>query len=155
LLALPAVSAIINKEGGKMKGSHKLAWASTALGLALVAALPSGIAQHPGPTEDKGLTAMQLVVIDLGPEIPGMTGRQLRMRKITIDPGGVTAAHVHKERPAIDYVLQGTIVDHRGNEAKEYGPGTTIVETEGTMHWLENKGTNPAVEISADILKQP
>ena len=39
--------------------------------------------------ETKGVTVKLLATLDLGPEIEGMTGRQLRMRMVTIDPGGV------------------------------------------------------------------
>lgn len=111
-------------------------------------------AQTP-PKENKGVETVQLTVIDLGPELPGMTGRGLRMRRITVAPGGVIGLHDHVERPAIDYIMQGSLVDHRGAEAKEYGPGMTIFETTKTVHWLENKGTTPAVFVTSDILKQP
>ena len=126
-----------------------------AVGMGLVVGWGSGLAQQSAPTETKGVTVKQLDTIDLGPEIQGMTGRQFRMRLITVEPGGVLAIHDHKDRPAIDYVIQGTLVDHRGADAKEYGPGTTIFETKETVHWVENKGTNSAVVVSADILKQP
>ena len=39
--------------------------------------------------ETKGVTVKLLTTVDLGPEIEGMAGRQLRMRMVTIEPGGV------------------------------------------------------------------
>jgi hypothetical protein len=39
--------------------------------------------------ETKGVTVKLLAAVDLGPEIEGMEGRQLRMRMVTIEPGGV------------------------------------------------------------------
>jgi len=39
--------------------------------------------------ETRGVTAELLTTLDLGPEIEGMAGRQLRMRMVTIEPGGV------------------------------------------------------------------
>ena len=39
--------------------------------------------------ETKGVTVKLLATVDLGPEIAGMAGRQLRMRMVTIEPGGV------------------------------------------------------------------
>jgi len=39
--------------------------------------------------ETKGVTVKLLGTVDLGPEIEGMVGRQLRMRMGTIEPGGV------------------------------------------------------------------
>ena len=41
--------------------------------------------------ETKGVTAELLATVDLGPEIEGMAGRQLRMRMVTIEPGGASA----------------------------------------------------------------
>ena len=138
-----------------MNGTQKLALASAVAGVALIVGLQSGIAQQAAPTQTKGVTIKQLDTIDLGPEIQGMTGRQFRMRLITVEPGGVLGLHDHKDRPAIDYVIQGTLTDHRGADAKDYGPGTSIFETTQVVHWVENKGTTPAVVVSADILKQP
>lgn len=138
-----------------MNGKQKLALVSAVAGVAIVVGLQSGIAQQTAPTQNKGVTIKQLDTIDLGPEIQGMTGRQFRMRLITVEPGGVLGLHDHKDRPAIDYMIQGTLTDHRGADMKDYGPGTSIFETTQVVHWVENKGTTPAVLVSADILKQP
>ena len=102
-----------------------------------------------------GVTTNSLATVDLGPEIDGMEGRQLRMRMVTIEPGGVFGPiHDHKGRPGIVYILQGTITDHRNGIATEYGPGVGWPEDRNTKHWLENRGTIPAVEISVDIVSQ-
>ena len=104
------------------------------------------------PPETRGVTVEHLAALDLGPEIEGMAGRQLRMRMFTIEPGGVLGPmHDHKDRPGLVYILQGTITDHRDGVATDYGPGVGWPEDKHTMHWLENKGTTPAVEISIDI----
>jgi quercetin dioxygenase-like cupin family protein len=105
--------------------------------------------------ETKGVIVRQLAALDLGPEIEGMAGRQLRMRMVTIEPGGVFGPiHDHKDRPGMVYILQGTITDHRNGLAKEYGPGAGWPEYKNTTHWLENRGTTVAVEISVDIFRQ-
>ena len=105
--------------------------------------------------ETKGVTVKLLSTVDLGPEIEGMAGRQLRMRMVTIEPGGVFGPiHDHKDRPGTVYVLQGTITDHRNGVATDYGPGVGWPEDRNTTHWLENRGTVPAVEISVDIVRQ-
>lgn len=52
------------------------------------------------------------------------------------------------------WVLQGTITDHRDGVATGYGPGVGWPEYRGTLHWLENRGTVPAVEISVDIVNR-
>lgn len=106
--------------------------------------------------ETKGVAVQLLATVDLGPEIDGMTGRQLRMRMVTIEPGGVLGpVHEHTDRPGMVYVLQGTITDHRNGVSTEYGPGLGWPEDKHTTHWLENRGTTAAVEISVDIVRQP
>ena len=105
--------------------------------------------------EIKGVAVELLATVDLGPEIGGMAGRQLRMRRVTIAPGGVFGPiHDHTGRPVVVNILQGTITDHRGGVATDYGPGVGWPEDRNTLHWLENRGTIPAVEISVDIVSQ-
>jgi quercetin dioxygenase-like cupin family protein len=106
--------------------------------------------------ETRGVTVTLLAALDLAAEIEGMAGRQLRMRMVTIEPGGVFGPiHDHKDRPGMVYILQGTITDHRDGVSTEYGPGVGWPEDKNTKHWLENRGTTPAVEISVDIVTQP
>lgn len=109
--------------------------------------------ERPAPST-RGVTVDLLAVVDLGPEIAGLEGRQLRMRKVTIAPGGVFGPlHDHVDRPGTVFILEGTITDHRGGVATDYGPGPGWPEDRHTLHWLENRGTVPAVEISVDIVR--
>ena len=105
--------------------------------------------------ETKGVTTALLTTVDLGPEIAGMERRQFRMRMVTIEPGGMIGPiHDHKDRPGIVYILQGTITDHRDGVDTDYGPGVGWPEDRHTNHWIENRGTIPALEISVDIVRQ-
>ena len=105
--------------------------------------------------ETQGVTAELLATVDLGPEIDGFAGREFRMRKFTFAPGAVFGPmHGHKGRPGIVFILQGTITDHRNGLATDYGPGLGWPEDRNTTHWLENRGSTPAVEISVDIVMQ-
>ena len=105
--------------------------------------------------ETKGVAVELLAAVDLAREINGMERRQLRMRMVTIQPGGVFGPiHDHKERPGTVYILQGTITDHRDGGTKDYGPGPGWPEDRNTTHWLENRGSIAAVEISVDIVTQ-
>lgn len=105
--------------------------------------------------ETRGVMVELLSVVDLGPEVKGMEGCELRMRKVTIEPGGVFGPiHNHIGRPGTVYILQGTITDHRDGIAKEYGPGLGWPEDKATTHWLENRGATQAVEISVDIIRK-
>ncbi|WP_448683850.1 cupin [Pseudomonas nicosulfuronedens] len=104
--------------------------------------------------ETRGVTVELLSSVDLGPEIEGMAGRQLRMRRVTIAPGGVFGpVHDHVGRPGTVFILQGTITDHRNGIATDYGPGVGWPEDHDTTHWLENRGSVTAVEISVDIVR--
>ena len=113
------------------------------------------MSKNPVAPETRGVAVKLLSTVDLGPEIEGMAGRQLRMRLVTIEPGGVFGPiHDHRDRPGTVYVLQGTITDHRDGVATDYGPGAGWPEDRNTTHWLENRGTIPAVEISVDIVRR-
>lgn len=104
--------------------------------------------------QTRGVTVDLLATVDLGPEIDGLQGYQLRMRKVTIEPGGVFGPiHDHRGRPGTVCVLQGTITDHRDGVATDYGPGPGWPEDRNTLHWLENKGSIAAVEISVDVVR--
>lgn len=106
--------------------------------------------------QTQGVSVTLLAALALGAEIEGMAGRQLRMRMVTMEPGGVFGPlHDHRDRPGMVYILQGTITDHRNGVATEYGPGLGWPEDKDTLHWLENRGTTPAVEISVDIVRLP
>ena len=106
--------------------------------------------------ESRGVTVEPLASMDLGPEIEGMAGRDLRMRLVTMEPGAVFGPkHDHRDRPGVVYVLQGTITDHRDGTTTEYGPGPGWPEDRNTLHWLENRGPVAAVEVSIDIIRSP
>ncbi len=105
--------------------------------------------------ETNGVDAEVLATIDLGPEIAGMDGLQLRMRKFTFAPGAVFGpVHDHVGRPGTVFVLEGTITDHRDGTATDYGPGLGWPEDRNTVHWLENRGSVPALEISIDVVQE-
>ena len=105
--------------------------------------------------ETRGVAVKDLTTVDLAGEIEGMEGRHLRMRMVTIEPGGIVGPiHDHEGRPGTVYILQGTITDHRNGVATDYGPGVGWPEDRNTNHWLENRGTISAVEISVDIVRQ-
>ncbi len=103
--------------------------------------------------ETRGVVVELLGEVDLGPEIEGMADRRLRMRRITFEPGAIFGpVHDHADRPGMVFVLAGTITDHRDGVDTEYGPGLGWPEDRATLHWLENRGATPAVEISVDIV---
>jgi quercetin dioxygenase-like cupin family protein len=110
---------------------------------------------HEAVPETRGVAMELLAAIDLGPQVEAMAGWVLRTRKFTIEPGGVFGPlHDHIGRPGSVYVLEGVITDHRDGIATDYGPGLGWTEDRNTLHWLENRGTVPAVEVSVDVIRQ-
>jgi quercetin dioxygenase-like cupin family protein len=105
--------------------------------------------------ETSGITIELLETVDLADEIDGMAGFELRMRKVTMEPGAVFGPlHDHVGRPGTVFILEGTITDHRDGVETDFGPGLGWPEDRNTLHWLENKGPVPAIEISVDIVRR-
>ena len=128
---------------------------SCVLSLAVAFGIGTAVGQQAPPKENKGLAVDKTATIDLGGEIEGMQGRQLRLRVLKLDPGGVIGVHSHKDRPTVAYVLEGTLTEHPdGGAMKQHPAGSTVTAGKETTHWEENKGTTPLVLLVADILKQ-
>ena len=66
-------------------------------------------------TPAKGVTDTVLAAIDLAKEPAKIKDRQLRFRKLVIEPGGIVPWHSHGDRPAIIYVAEGEIVEYASN----------------------------------------
>jgi quercetin dioxygenase-like cupin family protein len=108
--------------------------------------------QQTVPKDNKGFKATVEQVVDLGPEIEGMQGRQLRLRILTIEPGGHIGLHSHKDRPAVVYFLQGTdTVTSEDGAVKVYRPGDTSSATKDTTHWHRNDGKENVILIAVDV----
>jgi quercetin dioxygenase-like cupin family protein len=128
--------------------------ALSSLALGFTAGLAVG--QMKVPTENKGLSSQPLRSLDLTEEIASTKGRPLRMRKLTLQPGGVLGIHTHKDRPAISYFLQGEVTYHQdGRPDTVVKAGGGFAEGKDTTHWAENRGSVPAVWIAVDIPKEP
>jgi quercetin dioxygenase-like cupin family protein len=109
---------------------------------------------HAQTTDPKGPTAKPLLNLDLAPEMDTVQGRTLRMQLTTYEPGSSNKPHSHKDRPEVVYILSGRVIEHRGDVAKEYGPGDSFIADHTTTHWMENKGTVPAVMLVTGIAKK-
>lgn len=113
-------------------------------------------AQQVPPIDAYGLTAKTLASLDLGPEIQGLQGRYLRARLVTTDPGGHSAVHNHKDRPAIPYVLRGTLTQCTADgQCRELREGQAAAAGKDTVHWDENNGTTPLIYLVVDISQEP
>jgi quercetin dioxygenase-like cupin family protein len=136
-----------------MNSSSSVVASSRILLLALAGAMSTAYSQSPGPTESKGSSTKALGSIDLSAEIEGLSGRQLRGRLVTVEPGGHLAAHSHKDRPTLEYVVQGNVVEIRNGVEIPHGPGELVIATREVTHWWENRGTVPVVLLPIDIYR--
>ena len=121
-------------------------------GLTVVFASGYAAGQRQPPTTTVGQSEETLRSLDLTGELDSTQGRPLRMRKITLQPGGVLAIHDHVDRPAITYLLQGQMTYHQDGEPDMVAnPGDGFAEGRSTTHWGENTGSVPAVWVAVDI----
>ena len=137
---------------------------AAALGLALLSTAAragqcpadqiSAGATKPVTTPGKGVTDTELSAIDLSQEPARIDGRTLRLRKLVIQPGGIVPWHSHADRPAIIYIVQGTITEYASNCAVPivHKMGEIARETSKTSHWWKNTGHSPVTLLSADML---
>lgn len=113
-------------------------------------------ARATGETMPKDVTDTVLGAVDLAGEIPGGEGRQLRLRRLVIQPGGVVPWHSHADRPALIMTLSGTITEYRSTCAVgiEHQAGDVSREEGGLSHWWRNNGKTPAVLIAGDVFHE-
>jgi quercetin dioxygenase-like cupin family protein len=107
-----------------------------------------------GATEPKGVTDEVLASIDLAKTKAGPEGHLFRMRRLVIEPGGVVPWHNHGERPALIYVIEGSITEYRSTCAVpiEHKAGEVTAEFGADLsHWWKNNTGKAAVLISADL----
>ena len=122
--------------------------------IGLTMAFASGYAagQRQPPPANVGQSQEMLRSLDLTGELQSVKGRPLRMRKITLQPGGIQAVHNHVDRPTLTYLLQGQMTYHQeGKPDVVVNPGDGSAEGRSTTHWGENTGKVPAVWIAVDI----
>src|SRR3954453_19408397 len=83
----------------RRKAMFKLIRASGLLAIGMVAG--TALAQQAPPTENKGVSASPLSAFDLSKQgLKDYDQRQMRIRQLKIEPGGVAAMHSHAQRPA-------------------------------------------------------
>jgi len=119
----------------------------------------AGECQAPGtnaladaPMMPRGVTDTVIGAIGLGSEI-GVDGRQLRTRRLVVQPGGIVPLHSHKDRPALIYTVSGSITEYSSVCAVpiEHHAGDISREADGLSHYWVNHGTEPAVLLSSDV----
>jgi quercetin dioxygenase-like cupin family protein len=104
-----------------------------------------------------GVTDVTLGAIDLEKQPAHIKDRELRFRKLTIEPGGIVPWHSHDDRPALIFVQQGEIVEYASNCAEPilHNPGDLRAEVFGTSHWWKNLGTETVILYVGDVRRDP
>lgn len=108
-----------------------------------------------GPTETTGIAESKVLgSMSLAGEFAGTENHMLRVREVTVLPGGQVAVHQHTSRPGAAYILEGEMVEHR-NDAD--GPltrmqGAVALEKSGTIHWWKNESSAIARVLVVDIV---
>jgi quercetin dioxygenase-like cupin family protein len=104
-----------------------------------------------------GVTDVTLGSIDLGKQPAHIEGRELRFRKLTIEPGGIVPWHSHDDRPALIFVQQGEIVEYASNcvDPIVHKAGDLRPEVYGTSHWWKNLGKETVILYVGDVRKDP
>jgi quercetin dioxygenase-like cupin family protein len=130
---------------------RKMMMASVSLVIAFVSGTYVAAAVD-APKENKNFSTVKSQSVDLGPEIEGMAGRQLRMRLLKIEPGGHIGIHSHKDRPAMVYFLQGTdTVIAEDGSSKTFHAGDMSGATKDTTHWHRNDGKDDVLLVAVDV----
>jgi quercetin dioxygenase-like cupin family protein len=103
-----------------------------------------------------GVTDTVIAMIDVDKE-QGIKDRAFRMRRLNIESGATVPWHSHAERPAIIYIIEGTVEEYASNCAVPivHRAGDVVAETKDVSHWWKNTGDETVVLISADLLKDP
>jgi quercetin dioxygenase-like cupin family protein len=151
------------------KGKSAMSWRGVSIAGVLLGAMAAASAANAGqcPADKVGLdvtkpstmaakdvTDKVLASIDLAKEPAQIQDRQLRLRRLEIQPGGVVPWHSHGDRPAIIYIVEGEIFEYASNCAVPilHKAGEVATETHATAHWWQNKSSSTVVLLSADLL---
>jgi quercetin dioxygenase-like cupin family protein len=113
--------------------------------------------QKPGATAHKDVEEKLLGQIDLSKEKVKVPGRLFRMRQLVVQPGGEVAWHSHEDRPALIFVVSGTITEYSSHCSVpiEHPSGDLSVESGGLSHWWKNNSKERTTLISADLAADP
>jgi quercetin dioxygenase-like cupin family protein len=157
-----------------MTSSHSKSWFAVSIAGVLAGALLFGVTaaragecpadkvvasdgQKLGATAHKGVVEKLLGQIDLSKEKIALADHHFRMRRLEIAPDGEVAWHSHADRPALIYVVSGTITEYASTCTVPivHETGDLSIEKGGLSHWWKNTSDKPVVLISADISTDP
>jgi quercetin dioxygenase-like cupin family protein len=127
------------------------------LSTGLVIGFANGSSHRQPPAEHEGVSVVslgQLKESSLNVQI-GLEGYEMKLREVTVAPGGAIKEHSHATRPGLVQTISGSWVEVRNGKEVSY-PDTkkeALVEDENTVHWLYNDGNVPAVAVVCGLSK--
>jgi quercetin dioxygenase-like cupin family protein len=101
-----------------------------------------------------GVVDTELAAIDLANENVKLDQRRLRLRHMTIAPGGIVPLHSHEDRPALIMVNAGEIFEYSSKCAVPilHKAGEVAREFLGTQHYWKNTGSQAVDLTIGDIV---
>jgi len=137
----------------KMISNATIVLAMLAVGGSAWTSVPDSQRLAPGLALPGKVTA----TIDLGkefPQDPELKGYMFSQTLMTVAPGTGRPWHSHAGAPEIVRILSGTLTDARnGGAPKTYGPGSTLINAQGTQHMWANLGSEPLVFLATGVHK--
>ena len=127
------------------------------LSTGLVVGFANGSSHRQPPAEHEGVSVVslgQLKESSLKVQI-GLEGYEMKLREVTVAPGGAIKEHSHATRPGLVQTISGSWVEVLNGKEVSY-PATkkeALVEDENTVHWLYNDGDVPAVAVVCGLSK--
>ena len=111
-------------------------------------------AREPSTEMAVGVTDNVLAALALAEEGPMLKDREMRVRKLVIQPDGIVPWHSHADRPALIYVVEGEIHEYASNCGAPitHVAGEVAVENHEVSHWWKNLSSAPVTLLSFDIL---
>ena len=105
-------------------------------------------------TAPVGVVDTELASIELTNENVKLDQRRLRLRHMTIAPGGVVPLHSHEDRPALIMVNSGEIYEYNNKCSVPilHKAGEVARESNGLSHWWKNNGKQPVHLTIGDIV---
>jgi quercetin dioxygenase-like cupin family protein len=96
-------------------------------------------------TGNKERKAAELRSVDLSSKIDLIRADKLRLRSLTLEPGGIVELHSHKDHPTIIHVIKGTLTSHpQGKPEVVLRAGVGFAESKDINYWVQNTGSEPA-----------
>jgi quercetin dioxygenase-like cupin family protein len=127
------------------------------LSTGLVIGFANGSSHRQPPAEHEGVSVVplgQLKESSLRIQL-GLSGYEMKLREVTVEPGGAIKEHSHATRPGLVQTISGSWIEVQNGKETSY-PATkkeALVEDENTVHWLYNDGDVSAVAVVCGLSK--